>query len=338
MKKIVFREEWLASVSEEVIEPDRPIVDPHHHFFDTMEMFPSYDLEALWSDTSSHNVEQTVFIECMEHYRPGTSEELAVVGETEWVAGIAAEAASAPAGRARIGAIVGTANLCLGEKVREVLEAHKEASPLFRGIRDAAIYDASEEIHTAERATGPNLYGDAAFREGFAQLAPLGLSFDGYHYHTQNHFYADLARAFPETTMVLDHLGTPLGTGPYTGRRDEVFEVWKSGLETLRDCSNVHMKLGGMAMPWSGFGFERGERPPTSDELVAAQERYYHTAIDVFGPDRCMFESNFPVDRLSISYSVLWNAFKKIASRYGEEEKEALFRGTAMRVYGLTAV
>lgn len=333
--EIAFREAWLASVEEEILEPERPIVDPHHHFFDTVEMFPSYDLEALWADTSSHNVEQTVYIECTEHYRENASEALAPVGETEWAARLAAEAAKDAAGRSRIGAIVGTANLCLGAAVRETLEAHKAASPLFRGIRDSAIFDASEEIPSVDRATDLNLYGDARFREGFAQLAPLGLSFDAYHYHTQITHFAELARAFPETQMILDHLGTPLGIGPYAARRDEVFVDWKRDLEMLRDCTNVSIKLGGMAMPWSGFGFEDGATPPSSDAFVAAQERYYHHAIDVFGPSRCMFESNFPVDRLCISYSVLWNAFKKMASRYSEDEKENLFRGTATRVYRL---
>ena len=332
---IEFREEWLASGHEEILEPERRIVDPHHHFFDTIEMFPSYDLAALQADTGTHNVEKTVYIECTEHYREGASEALAPVGETEWAASIAAEAAKTPGGGSQIAAIVGTANLCLGEAVRETLEAHMAASPLFRGIRDSAIFDDDEEIHSADRASNLNLYGDKAFREGFAQLAPLGLSFDAYHYHTQTLYFADLARAFPETTIVLDHLGTPLGTGPYANRKEEVFQDWKRDLETLRNCTNVSMKLGGMAMPWSGFGFDEGEKPATSDQLVAAQERYYHHAIDVFGPDRCMFESNFPVDRLGISYPVLWNAFKKIAARYTDAEKESLFRGTATRVYRL---
>jgi predicted TIM-barrel fold metal-dependent hydrolase len=334
---IEFREEWLAAVQEEILEPERPIVDPHHHFFDTIELFPSYDLKQLWADTGTHNVEQTVYIECTEHYHAEAPEALQPVGETEWAANIAAEAAAAPADRSRIGAIVGTANLCLGSAVRETLEAHIAASPLFRGIRDSAIYDSDEEIHSADRASDLNLYGDPTFREGFAQLAPLGLSFDAYHYHTQTTHFAALARAFPETTMVLDHLGTPLGTGPYASRRDEVFEDWRRDLKELAPCTNVSIKLGGMAMPWSGFGFDEGAKPPSSDEFVAAQERYYHHAIEVFGPDRCMFESNFPVDRLSISYAVLWNAFKKIASRYNEAEKESLFRGTATRVYRLEA-
>ena len=332
---LAFREDWLASVEEEILEPERRIVDPHHHLFDTIEMFPQYGLEDLWADTATHGVEQTVYLECTEHYRGDGPEKLAPVGETEWAAAVAAEGARSRPEASRIGAIVGTANLCLGARVREVLEAHRAASPLFRGIRDAAIWDPDETIHSTDRASDPNLYGEARFREGFAQLAPLGMTFDAYHYHTQTLHFAGLARAFPETTLILDHLGTPLGTGAYQGKREEVFEVWKKDLAELATCPNVVIKLGGLAMPWSGFGFEEGAKPPTSDELVAAQARYYHHAIDCFGPDRCMFESNFPVDRLSISYPVLWNAFKKLAAGYSETEKDALFRGTASRVYRL---
>ena len=144
-----------------------------------------------------------------------------------------------------------------------------------------------------------------------------------------------LARDFPDTTIVVDHLGTPLGIGPYAGRRDEIFDVWRKDMTELATCPNVNVKLGGMAMPWNGFGWDAAERPPTSDEFVAAQGRYYHHAIDAFGPDRCMFESNFPVDKLSLSYGVLWNAFKKIAAGCSDDEKESLFRGTASRFYRL---
>ena len=219
--------------------------------------------------------------------------------------------------------------------MRDVLEAHQAASPLFRGIRHLAVWDASDEVQTAEGVSGPNLYGESAFRAGFGVLADLGLSFDAYHYHHQNRYLADLARAFPTVPIVLDHLGTPLGIGPYANQREAVFAEWQRQLADLATCPNVSVKLGGLAMPWNGFGFETAPKPPSSDELVARQARYYHTAIDLFGPDRCMFESNFPVDKLSLSYTVLWNAFKKMAAGYSESEKDALFRGTASRVYRL---
>ncbi len=329
------RPEVLALVQEEILEPERPIVDPHHHFFDELPVFDSYSLDDLWADTGTHNVEQTVFVQCHEHHRKSGPEKLAPVGETEWVDGIAAESARGPAGASRVAAIVGTAKLSLGDGVQEVLEAHLEASSLFRGIRDTAAWADGEGVGRASPTGNAFLYDDAAFRAGFAKLAPLGLSFDGYHYHTQTRTMAPLARAFPDTTIVVDHLSTPLGIGPYAGKRDEIFEVWAKDMSFLAGCPNVNVKLGGMAMPWNGFGWDEAARPPTSDEFVAAQGRYYQHAIEAFGPDRCMFESNFPVDKLSLSYAVLWNAFKKIAAGYSEDEKESLFRGTATRVYRL---
>ena len=332
------RQNVLDLVVEETLEPERPIVDPHHHFFDEVVGFPNYSLDDLWADTGTHNVEQTVFLQCGEHYRKTGPEHLAPVGETEWVAEIAARAKQGPAGAARVAAIVGTAQLVLGDAVQEVLEAHLAASPLFRGIRDTAAWDDAEGVHAASPTGDGLLYDDARFRAGFAKLAPLDLSFDAYHYHTQTLTMTRLARDFPDTTIVVDHLGTPLGIGPYAGRRDEIFDVWRKDMTELATCPNVNVKLGGMAMPWNGFGWDAAERPPTSDEFVAAQGRYYHHAIDAFGPDRCMFESNFPVDKLSLSYGVLWNAFKKIAAGCSDDEKESLFRGTASRFYRIDAL
>jgi predicted TIM-barrel fold metal-dependent hydrolase len=329
------RPEWLGLVQEEILEPERRIVDPHHHFFTETEAFPHYRLEDLWADTGTHNVEQTVFAQCGEHHYQEGPEELRPVGETEWVDSLAAEAARAPAGAARVGAIVGTANVCLGAKVREVLEAHCEASALFRGIRDSAAWDAFEGVHQAASTGNAEMYADLAFREGFAELGKLGLSFDAYNYHTQLALLTDLARAFPDVVIVLDHLGTPLGVGPYEGKRDEIFSIWANKMAELATCPNVNVKLGGMLMPWNGFGCDAADRPPSSDEFVALQARYYHHAIECFGADRCMFESNFPVDKLSISYAVLWNGFKKLAAGYSEDEKDNLFRGTASRVYRL---
>lgn len=331
---IVVRPEWLAQVSEEVIEPTRRIVDPHHHFFAVNPDFPRYDLDTLHADTDTHHVEQTVYLQCWEGYRTEGPEHLRVVGETEWVHGIAMEARKRP-GRAQIGAIMATADLRMGSAVREVLEAHRAASPLFRGIRQIAAWDTYDGILTMEGLVDGNLYGQAAFREGFKVLADMGLAFDAYHYFHQTPFLADLARAFPSVPIVLDHLGTPLNVGPYAGRSEEIFQTWQAGLREIAQCPNVTIKLGGLAMPWNGFGFELAERPPTSDEIVARQAAHYHFAIETFGPDRCMFESNFPVDKCAMSYAVLWNAFKKMAARYSETEKDQMFRGTATRVYGL---
>ena len=328
------REDWLAQVAEPALEPTWEVVDPHHHFFSSGDFFQRYDLDTLRADTAAHRVTQTVFLQCGEHHLESGPEALRPVGETIWVDEIAGAARQDPTA-VQIGGIVGTAELRLGTKVGEVLDAHAEASPLFRGIRLAAAYDDADEVPVMTPVTNAALYRDPDFRAGFALLAERGLSFDAWHYFHQTPLLGELAAAFPETVIVLDHLGTPLGVGPYADRHDEIFSIWARDLEALARAPNVHLKLGGLAMPWNGFGFERQALPPDSDAIVAAHGRYYRHAIDAFGASRCMFESNFPVDKFSVAYTVLWNAFKKIAAGYPAAEREALLAGTAKRVYRL---
>lgn len=338
MDGLVLREEWLALTREEILEPDREIVDPHFHFFVENPLFPTYALADLQRDARGHNVAGAVFMECEEGYRKSGPEHLRPVGESEWVRALAQEADrdAEKQGSVRIVGMVGDAQLYNGAKrARETLEAHLEASPLFRGVRDMGIWDPHDEIDSVEFATGPDFYGEPAFREAFAEAAKLGLTFDAHQYHSQLPSVVSLARAFPDTTIIVDHLGSPLGAGPYAGRQDEIFPEWQKAVSLVAECPNAVMKLGGLAMPWNGFGWESRSRPPSSDEFVATYARYYEHAIEAFGPERCMFESNFPVDKLSLSYDVLWNAFKKLAAGYSEEEKDALFRGTATRVYRL---
>ncbi len=331
---IEVRQGWLDQVKEKIVDPGRRIVDPHHHFFVQNPDFPHYELDDLWVDTDTHKVEKTVYLQCWEGYRTEGPEHLRVVGETEWVDAIAAEARTRPRA-AQIGAIMSTAELQLGANVRAVLDAHTSASTLFRGIRQIAAWDAYDGLLSMEGLTDGNLYGRAAFREGFAVLADMNLVFDAYHYYHQTPHLTALARVFPSVPIVLDHLGTPLGVGPYAGREIEIRAQWKRDLADVAQCPNVVIKLGGLAMPWCGFGWETAQRPPTSDEIVASQADYYHYAIEQFGPERCMFESNFPVDKCALSYPVLWNAFKKMAARYTEAEQDAMFWGTATRVYRL---
>ena len=257
-----------------------------------------------------------------------------VVGETEWVDSIASQAAKCP-DAAQIGAIVGTAVLRLGAEVRPILEAHCKASTLSRGIRLIAAWDTCEDIMSRPGLKEGNLYGDPAFRAGFAVLADMGLCFDAHHYHHQNRHLTALARAFPSVRIVNNHIGTPLGVGPYADREGEVFEEWARDIGEQASCPNVSIKLGGLAMPWNGFGFHNDPLPPSSGELVAKQSRYYHHAIEQFGAERCMFESNFPVDKCALSYTVLWNALKKVAARYTEAEKDSMFRGTASEFFQL---
>jgi len=326
---------WLAQVNEAVLEPDLPICDPHHHLWD--HPTSRYLLDELLLDTGSgHNVTSTVFVECASMYRADGPEPMQCVGETEFVNGVAAMTASGRYGPIRAAAgIVSLADLTLGARVGEVLDAHIAVGRRFKGIRHAVGWDASDAIRNSHTNPTEGLLLDAKFREGFRELGRRGLSFDAWLYHPQIPQLTDLARAFPDTTIILDHFGGPLGVGPYDGRRSEVFAQWKRSISELATCPNVVAKLGGIAMPINGFGFHKRERPATSDELVAAGGDYYRHTIDCFGPQRCMFESNFPVDKASCSYRTLWNAFKKIASGATPAEKAALFHDTAARVYRL---
>jgi L-fuconolactonase len=330
------REMWLAQVREDALEPELPIIDPHHHLWDHPDS--RYMLDEILRDISSgHRVLMTVFVECMSMYRAEGAEAMRPVGETEFVNGIAAQSASGQYGDSRIASgIVSYADLTLGEAVVPVLEAHIAAAPVrFRGIRHAAGYDSSPEVRNSHTNPPEHLYESAKFREGFARLSELGLSFDAWQYHPQMAELTELAKAFPDTTIILDHFGGPLGIGPYEGKRAEIFGEWKENIAELAKCSNVFAKLGGINMAVNGFGWHRRAKPPTSDELVAATREYYLHTIDKFGPRRCMFESNFPVDRASCSYGVLWNAFKKIAAGFSEEEKAQLFHATAAEAYRL---
>ena len=328
---------WLDQVQEDIIDPARPIVDPHHHLWGGPRGGWAYLLPDLWADTGSgHNIEKTVFVECRASYREAGPEQLRPVGETEFVAEIAAESRGGAAGAATIAGIVAHADLTLDEGVEEVLQAHEAAGRgLFRGIRHAGAREANPEALTIPGRAAEGLYASAEFRRGLAALGRLGLTYDTWHYHHQNADFAELARAVPETTMILDHFGTPLGVGPYRNQREAIFEEWKKNITEIARCPNVVAKLGGLAMPDNGFGWDRRDRPASSDELVAAQKRYYLHAIDCFGPERCMFESNFPVDKRSLSYAVLWNGLKKMVADFSESEKSAMFYGTASRVYRL---
>ena len=322
---------WLAQQDEEIVEPELRIVDPHHHFW-KQSPFGRYLLDDLWADTGcGHRVETTVFLECSAQYREDGPEERRCLGETEFVAELAAEAARSKEHLVRVGGIVGHANLALGARVEEVLQAHLEISDLFRGIRHGAAWD--EEVGGARR--GPHVYGIEDFSEGFAKLAPLGLSFDAWNFVAQMPELVELARLFPETTIIMNHLGGPIGVGSYSGRHEELFAQWRQQITELSRCENVVLKLGGLGMPHVGNGWHERERPPGSEDVAAVYLPYCLHAVEQFGAERCMFESNFPVDKISVSYQVLWNAFKLVAAGFSADEKEALFGGTAERVYRL---
>jgi predicted TIM-barrel fold metal-dependent hydrolase len=328
---IELREEWLAQVQEEIIDPDREIVDPHHHLWHHGDAV--YELDALAADTGSgHNIVQTVFIECRSYYDHTAPDHLKPVGETAQVARLAA---TIPPGRARIAGIVAHADL-RRDDLDTILDAHVAAGQgLLVGIRHAGAHDPDPEALMIPGRGAPGLYADPAFRRGVARLGDRGLTYDTWHYHHQADAFLALARAVPDTTLVLDHFGTPLGVGRFKGRRDEIFPTWKRDMAKLAGCPNVVAKLGGFAMPDNGWDWDKGTLPPSSDQLVDQQGAWYRHMIACFGPERCMFESNFPVDRVSIAYPILWNGFKKIAADYGGDAQDRLFAGTARAVYGI---
>jgi L-fuconolactonase len=321
---------------EEVVDPDLPIVDPHHHLWGRERGWTPavYLLEELLADTGSgHDVRATVFVEAGVAYRDFGPEEQRPVGETEFANAVAEEAAARGVSTRVAAGIVAHADLRLGAAVDEVLAQHREAAPdRLRGIRHMV---SPELARGADLMDTEHMLLDPAFRKGLARLPAHALTFDVMALHFQLADVLDTVRALPEVGFVLDHVGGVVGIGQYAGRHDEVFAAWRTDLAALAREPNVVVKLGGMNMHLTGWGWHRRPRLPSSDELVAAQGRWFAAAIDSFGPDRCMFESNFPPDKISGSYRTLWNAFKKLAAGYSSEERSALFSGTATRVYRL---
>ena len=329
------RPQWLEQYHEEALEPQLAIVDPHHHLTD--KIWGGYLPNDLLADIGSgHRIESTVFIQVGFSYREDGPQTLQPVGETERVVQIAAQANETQDKTNICAGIVGFADLSTGAHVEEVLAAHMQAGQgLFRGIRCSAAAHEKFRFGGAMQMPPLHLYMDPKFREGFAKLAKFGLSFDSWAYHTQLEELADLARAFPETPIVMDHIGVPLGVGPYVGQRPAVFAEWKKSLQEIARLPNMFIKIGGLGMSVFGFSFHEQPKPPTSLELAQAWRPYILTCIDIFGPERCMFESNFPVDKGTCSYVVLWNAFKRMTAGMSDHEKQLLYRDTAKKFYRL---
>ncbi|MGS0744032.1 amidohydrolase family protein [Glaciimonas sp. GG7] len=332
-KHVELNPAWLGRLQEKILEPDLAIVDPHHHLW---ERGGGYFLDEMLADANSgHNVVATVFVQCGYGYRSSGPEELRSVGETEFVASVAEECARRDANTRVCAGIVSTADLMLGDKVDDVLQAHIDAGlGRFRGIRHIS---ARHDAFSASLLPPPQhrLLAEPAFRAGFARLTAFNLTFDAWLYHTQIDELTALARAFPDTPIVLNHVGGPLGVGPYAGKRDEVFMHWLVSIKTLATCPNVRVKLGGLAMAITGFTFHTEPLPPSSGELANAWRPYIDACIESFGAQRCMFESNAPVDKGMCSYPVLWNAYKRMASGASAAEKAALFHDTAADFYRL---
>jgi L-fuconolactonase len=328
--------DWLALTEEPTLEPEIPICDPHHHFWDfRTERIPyqRYLLHELAADLNrGHNVRSTVFIEARAMYRPDGPAELRPVGEVEFVQGLAAASATGLYGpfRAAVG-IVGRADLKLGDRVEPVLEALRAASPnRFRGIRHTVTWDPHPEIESREVE---RVLASADYLAGARVLARMGLSLDTGVCFPQLPELADFARAVPDLTIILNHLGGLTRIGPYANRDDEVVATWRRGMATIGQCPNVHLKLGGIGMPRMGFDWHTRDRPIGSEELAAAIAPIMSYCIEQLGPQRCMFESNFPVDKVSFSHHVLFNAFKCFSKEYSPSERAGLFHDTAVRAY-----
>jgi len=331
---------WLSQRREQALEPDLPIIDPHHHFWDQPHR-GHYLLPELLDDIGGgHNIVSTVFLECRAMYRKDGPREMAPLGEVEFVAGLAAQSASGNYGPCRVAeVIIGGGDLSFGAKaVRELMEAEiVAAGGRLRGMRHGVAWDANPAISNfASRNVPLHQVMDPKFREGFAQLAPLGLSFESWQYHPQLPDAIDLARSFPDTTIILNHVGGVLGVGPYAGHRQEVLAGWRKDILELAKLPNVYCKLGGIGMVSFGFDFHQRDLPPSSEDLAAGWRQYIEPCIEAFGVNRCMFESNFPPDKQSCGYTELWNAFKRITAGASEAEKRALYSGTAAKVYRMT--
>ena len=331
--------DWLALTSEQPLEPELPICDPHHHLWDRRLAripYQRYQLDELMADTGSgHNIRSTVFIEARSMYRKDGPEEMRPVGEVEYVQGQAAASASGLYGPTRAAAaIIGHANLNLGERVASVLEALQAASPnRFRGIRHSVTWDPHPEVeNTAAHKKEGQLASDQ-FRTGARVLARMGFTLEGWCYHPQLAEIAAFAKAVPDLTIVLNHVGGLLRTGPYANRDNEIMENWRKGIAAVGACPNVVIKLGGLGMVRCGFDWHTREKPIGSEELATAVAPYLNYCIEQFTPTRCMFESNFPVDKVSFSYNVMWNAFKRLSKGYSASERAAMFHDTAARTY-----
>ena len=342
-------------MTETILEPDLPIIDPHHHLWDLRPLLPAfpeprhpfleaiagaayYTFDELHADThSGHSIVGTVFMECGAFYDASRGDEFKSVGEVEFVNGVAAQGASGLYGEYRpCAAIIGHADLTLGDAVRPVIEALIAAgNGRFKGIRHAAAWDTDPEVLGPPFHAPEGLYASDAFREGFEAYGDFGLTFDAWLLEPQLGDLIDLANAHPDQTIILDHCGTPLGIASYKGTLHENFDRWRSSIHALAECPNVSVKLGGLAMAFCGLPEHGPMKGHSSEHLAGLWRPYIETCIHAFGPERAMFESNYPVDRWGASYEVLWNAFKRLAHSHSEHERHALFSGTAARTYGI---
>ncbi|MBO9352382.1 amidohydrolase family protein [Bordetella petrii] len=327
---------WRALRREEILDPQRPIIDAHHHLW--AKAGETYALEDYLADTrAGHDIRASVYVECGSNYRTDGPEMMNRLGEIEFAQEQAMKAAAMPRDTRVCAAIVGTADLTYGAEIARLLDAEIAASPdRVRGIRLSTKWDPDEALNHGRYVVPPRLLMDESFREGYALLAPRNLSFDALVYHPQIPELAHLARSFPDTQIILNHIGGLVAnTRTYRDHADQAVAQWRTAMAELARCPNVMVKLGGLGMAYVDYGLHSLATPASSQELARIWGPLLEFCIDQFGPDRCMFESNFPPDRDSVDFHVMWNAFKRIASGYSEDEKHELFFGTAARAYRL---
>jgi len=330
-------EEWLAQeLPEEILLPDLPIVDPHHHLW----VRPSYRYlvpEFAADIAAGHNVVRTVFADCTSMYRADGPDRFKPVGETEFVVGQAAQSASGLYGRARIAAAMfGNADLTLGGAVRDVIEAHVAAgNGRFRGVRFQSGWDASDQIRNGKIAVRPHMLVEPNVHAALKVLGEMGLVLDSYVFFPQLDDVIATAKMMPDLPIVLNHCGGPLGYGPYLNNPAEHYAVWKRHIQDVAKFPNVVCKLGGILNRTTDFDYLHADLPASSQLLADAWRRWIEPCIEAFGPERCMFESNYPVEKLGVSYATLWNAFKRLTQHASDGERAAMFAGTAARIYGL---
>lgn len=331
---------WLDQVREEALEPDLRICDCHHHLWGQRDRraVTRYLLDDFLADIDTgHNIVSTVYVDSHAIYREEGPEAMKPVGEIEFANGIAAMSASGLYGGTQVAAgIVGHADMRLGSEVGAVLDAMIAAAPdRFRGIRHCTTFDDDERVPRHRDSPVPGLLLDDTFRAGCRELEKRGLVFEAFCWHTQLPELSDLARALPNLAIVSNHCGSPLGVGPYAGKREEVTALWRKNLAELARCGNVVVKLGGVNMMIVGHGWHERDAPPTSDEMLAAAGPYLDYTIECFGTDRGMFQSNYPAERISCGYGPLWNFFKKVTRDFSDAEKAKLFHDNAAAFYRL---
>ncbi|MEM7544881.1 MAG: amidohydrolase family protein [Pseudomonadota bacterium] len=337
MPHLIVRPDWLARRLEAPLEPERPLIDPHHHLWERPDA--RYLFHDLHEDVSAgHDVRATVYVQCRSMHRKDGPEAMRPVGEVEFAAGAAAMAESGHYGDCRICAgIVGTADLTLGADVAPVLDALQTgANGRLKGIRMPVAVIDDPAIVGSVVTPQPGLMTTEAMAEGVREMGRRGLVLDIWAFQTQLSEALVLAERLPETTIVIDHVGGVLGIGGFAGRRAELFDTWRADIAALAALPNVRVKLGGLAMHTLGFGFETRADPPSSVELAEAWQPYIAACIELFGPERAMFESNFPVDKGMVSYTNCWNAFKRLADGFNATDKDRLFLGTAAETYKLS--